>query len=136
MFELFLGFFELFHVGDEIHMSEHAHDTRKAVDLADIQELECLHFEAKAGVDHEQYEIGYFGHINHRVEVVVTLDERKTLVLSSHDRDWSDDVVEFLARIITYEVLHENRFSNLGRPHERHDHWWRLQRRAVYLGHL
>lgn len=51
MFEVFLCLPQRLVVLERIQVSEHTHDTREAMDLADVQELKRLHFKAKTGID-------------------------------------------------------------------------------------
>lgn len=52
--EVFLGLPQHLVVLEGVQVSEHAHDAREAVHLADVEELKRLHLEAEAGVDQHQ----------------------------------------------------------------------------------
>lgn len=55
MFESLLDCVERFVVFEEVKVSENTHDARKAVHLADVEELKNFHLKAEARVDHQQY---------------------------------------------------------------------------------
>ena len=55
MLQSFLDGVESFAVLEVVEVSKHAENAREAVHLADVEELENLHFETKAGVDHEKH---------------------------------------------------------------------------------
>ena len=55
MLQSFLDGVESFAVLEVVEVSEHAKNAGEAVHLADVEELENLHFETKAGVDHEKH---------------------------------------------------------------------------------
>ena len=54
MFEVLLGLPQRLVVLERVQVSQHAHDTREAVDLTDVEELKSLHLEAEAGVNQHQ----------------------------------------------------------------------------------
>ena len=113
MFQFLLCLLELLVVRYEIHVSEHAHDAWEAVNLANVQELERLHLEAETGVDHEQHEIGHFGGVDHRVDVVVAFVEGDAAVFARHNSHRAFDVVYLLLRVVLDEGFHESRFADL-----------------------
>ena len=135
VFELLLDLLELFGVLDHVHVSEHAHDARKTVHLANVQELERFHFEAETGIDQEQHEIGYFGRVDHRVDVIAAFVERQASLLAGHHRYWTSDVVELLTRVIADEILDECRLAHFGRANDRDEYWWWFGCTSVNFGH-
>ncbi len=51
MFEVLLGLPQCLVVPEWIQVSQHTHDSREAVYLADVEELKSLHLKAKAGIN-------------------------------------------------------------------------------------
>lgn len=51
MLEAFLSLAQGFVVLKGVQVRQHAHDAGKAMHLADVEELEGLHLEAKAGIN-------------------------------------------------------------------------------------
>jgi hypothetical protein len=80
-------------------MSKHTQNLREAVELQDVQELEGLHLEPVAGVDHQQDQVGDLGQIRHGVDILRTLVERKPLLLACDNSDWPEDVSEVLVAV-------------------------------------
>ena len=76
MFQSLLRLSKLFVVLEVVEVSKNPHDSREPVDLADVEELECLHFETEPRVDEEENQIGDFGYVYHRVDVVVAFNNR------------------------------------------------------------
>ncbi len=63
--------------------SKHAHThLRKAVRLRHIQKLKGLHLKPKRAVNQQQHQIGRFGDVAHRIEVVRALEDRETPLLA------------------------------------------------------
>ncbi len=54
VFEAFLCFAECLVVLKSVQMCEDAHDSREAMNLANVQELKGLHFKAKTGIYQHQ----------------------------------------------------------------------------------
>lgn len=54
MFEVLLGLPQRLVVLECIQVSQHAHDTREAVHLTDVEKLKSLHLKSKTGIDQHQ----------------------------------------------------------------------------------
>ena len=97
-----------------------------------VQELEGLHLEPEAAVDHEKNQVRNLAQIDHRRDVVGTLDERQTPVLSADDRDGAAYVGQCLLRVLLDERLlltnddnthfNQRRLADLGRTHHDDHH--------------
>lgn len=78
---------ELLLLLDHVHVGHDGHELGHAVHLADVDELEVLHFEAEGGVDQEQRQVRDFGDVYHGVDVVGDFDQRDAPLLAGHQRD-------------------------------------------------
>ena len=91
MFESFLEPFsrlpQLFVFLEEVKVGKNAHDVWEAVALEEGQELECFHFEAERCVDDQDHHICNFREVDHRGEVVGTLDQSDSLLFGGAQGD-------------------------------------------------
>lgn len=54
MFEAFFGLIECLRVFEGVQMCKHTHDSRKTMDLTDVEELKGLHLKAKTSIYQHQ----------------------------------------------------------------------------------
>lgn len=73
------------------------------------------HLETIRAVDHEQDKVRDLPDVDHRVEVIVALNEGEALLLPTDDRDWPLYVVEGLLGVPPNERLHKCGLADTGR---------------------
>ena len=111
VFQHFLRVLELLVIFEHVQVCQDAHDSRHTVNLmatekkiqsiktlygrgrkltlpstlthlTNVEEFENFHFKAKRGVDQQKNQISHFGYVDHRVDVIVALDQRDPPLLS------------------------------------------------------
>ena len=130
--QLVLDFLLLVADRHQVEMRQDAHDARHSVNLRHVQKLENFHFESETRVDHQKHQIGHFGDVDHRIQVVGTLDEGDSSVLSGNDCDRPVDSVHLLLRVVFHERAHERRLSDFGWSDDGDDDRRRLVRFAFH----
>jgi hypothetical protein len=91
------------------------------------------HLKAKGAVDHEEDEVGNLADVDHRVQVVIALDEREAAAFAGDDGDGPADLVQRLLRVPPDEGLEQRRLADARRAHDRDYHRRRqVRRRPVH----
>lgn len=84
------------------------------------------HLETVRPINHEQHQVGDLPNVDHRVQIVIALNKRKTLLLATDDRDGPLDMVKRLLGITSDQTLHQSCFPDSGRTNNGYDDRWRL----------
>ena len=114
-------------------MREHAHDAVLAVRLANVQVLECFHFETKRCIDEQQRNVADLGQIDHVVDVVVAFEEGKSLVFAGHAGDRTANFVDVLAAEVANQIADQRRLAHFGRTDYTDHYRRRFDRCAIDL---
>ena len=82
MLELLLCTLEGLGGADAVEVGQDAHHLGKAMGLEHVEKLKGFHLEAKAGVDHEEDQVGNLGQVDHRIDLVGALVKGQPPVLA------------------------------------------------------
>eukprot|EP00444_Apocalathium_aciculiferum_P012474 CAMPEP_0183476434 /NCGR_PEP_ID=MMETSP0370-20130417/166432_1 /TAXON_ID=268820 /ORGANISM="Peridinium aciculiferum, Strain PAER-2" /LENGTH=173 /DNA_ID=CAMNT_0025669277 /DNA_START=246 /DNA_END=764 /DNA_ORIENTATION=- len=121
---------------EAVQVSEHTDDTRKAVHLHDVDELEGLELEAEGGVDHDEDEVRDLGQVEHRGHVLGALDDGHAPLPTADERYRAAHLQQPLPRVVLHQRVDQRRLADAGWALHDHHEGRRDIRVLVKLPHM